>query len=78
MTDQATGIVMALGHTSAGQARTVLTDISRRTRVEPARIAGLLAGWASSGELNLGIRIALEEVIRTGHRAAGRAASTTG
>ncbi|MFD5721459.1 ANTAR domain-containing protein [Streptomyces sp. NPDC060011] len=73
--DQATGIVMALGRMRADQAQTVLTKVSQRTRIEPDRIAGLLTTWASRGELNLGIRLALEEAIRTEHRTARRTAS---
>ncbi|MFD5723533.1 ANTAR domain-containing protein [Streptomyces sp. NPDC127036] len=67
---QAVGIVMALGRLSACQAWTVLTEVSQRTNIPPLRIAGLLTSWTSCGELNLGIRIALEEAIRTQRRAA--------
>ncbi|MEU9139976.1 ANTAR domain-containing protein [Streptomyces sp. NPDC048404] len=66
--DQAVGIVMALGRLPAEQARTVLTEVSQRTNVTLLRIAGLLTAWASCGELNLGIRIALEEAIRAQRR----------
>ncbi|MFF8532136.1 ANTAR domain-containing protein [Streptomyces sp. SAS_267] len=68
--DQAVGIVMALGRLPADQARTVLTEVSQRTNVTLLRIAGLLTAWASCGELNLGIRIALEEAIRAQRRTA--------
>lgn len=57
------GIVMALGRLPADQARTVLTEVSRRTNVTLLRLAGLLTAWVSCGELNLGICIALEEAI---------------
>ncbi|MFE9812839.1 hypothetical protein ACFYRN_35380 [Streptomyces sp. NPDC005227] len=67
---QAVGIVMALGRLPAYKSRTVLTEVSQRTNVTPLRIAGLLTSWASCGELNLGIRIALEEAIRAQRRAA--------
>lgn len=72
--DQATGVVMALGRLRAEQAGTVLTEVSRRTNVTLRRIAELLTAWVHTGELNLGIRIALEEAIRRQHhihRAAG-------
>lgn len=64
VTDQAVGVVMALGRLRADQARTVLAGVSRRTSITLLRIAELVTAWASSGELNLGIRIALEEAIR--------------
>ncbi|MGW6486213.1 ANTAR domain-containing protein [Streptomyces sp. NPDC055056] len=73
--EQATGIVMALGRLPADKAAAVLTEVSQRNHIEPARIAGLLIAWASCGELNLGIRIALEEAIQSEHRAARRALS---
>ncbi|WP_443062119.1 ANTAR domain-containing protein [Streptomyces sp. NBC_00386] len=66
--DQATGVVMALGRLRADQARTVLTEVSQRTNVTLYRIAELLTAWAHTSELNLGIRIALEEAIRQQHR----------
>ncbi|MCX5008561.1 ANTAR domain-containing protein [Streptomyces sp. NBC_00638] len=75
--DQAVGIVMALGRLPADQARTVLTEVSQRTNVTLLRIAGLLTDWASRGELNLGIRIALEEAIRAQGRAARPAGPVT-
>lgn len=65
---------MALGRLRAEQAGTVLTEVSRRTNVTLRRIAELLTAWVHTGELNLGIRIALEEAIRRQHhihRAAG-------
>ncbi|MET7987530.1 MULTISPECIES: ANTAR domain-containing protein [unclassified Streptomyces] len=64
--DQATGIVMALGRLNADQARDILTEVARRAGIGPRRLAGLLTDWASTGELNLGVRIALEEAVR-GH-----------
>lgn len=67
---QAVGIVMALGRMPAHQARTVLAEVSQRAHISPLRIAGLLTSWTSGGELNLGIRIALEEAIRTQRRVA--------
>ncbi|MEU0784623.1 hypothetical protein ABZ341_23975 [Streptomyces sp. NPDC006173] len=67
---QAVGIVMALGRLPACQARTVLTEVSQRTNITPLRIACLLTAWTSCGELNLGIRIALEDAIRTQRTAA--------
>jgi hypothetical protein len=70
VTDQAVGIVMALGRLSTDQARTALMEVSRRTNIAMRRIAELLTAWASCGELNLGIRIALEEAIRDQGRAA--------
>ncbi|MGW3661920.1 ANTAR domain-containing protein [Streptomyces sp. NPDC005141] len=74
VTEQAMGVVMALGRLHADQARTVLTEVSQRTDITLRRIAELLTAWAPSGELNLGIRIALEEAIRGQHRtrSAGR------
>ncbi|MET7827067.1 hypothetical protein ABZT23_20585 [Streptomyces sp. NPDC005386] len=67
---QAVGIVMALGRLPACSARAVLTEVSQRTTITPLRIAGFLTSWTSCGELNLGIRIALEEAIRAQRRAA--------
>ncbi|WP_143661114.1 ANTAR domain-containing protein [Streptomyces sp. M41(2017)] len=67
---QAVGIVMALGRLPACSARAVLTEVSQRTTITPLRIAEFLTSWASCGELNLGIRIALEEAIRAQRRAA--------
>ncbi|WP_406368530.1 ANTAR domain-containing protein [Streptomyces sp. NBC_00647] len=75
--DQAVGIVMALGRLPADQARTVLTEVSQRTNITLLRIAGLLTAWASCGELNLGIRIALEEAIRAQRRTAQPAGPAT-
>ncbi|MFF2100561.1 ANTAR domain-containing protein [Streptomyces sp. NPDC058202] len=74
MTEQAVGMVMALGRLSADQARSVLTRVSQRANITLGRAAGLLTAWAFSGELNLGIRIALEEAIRE-RRRPGRPAS---
>lgn len=68
VTEQAVGMVMALGRLSADQARSVLTRVSQRANITPGRAAGLLTAWAFSGELNLGIRIALEEAIRERRR----------
>ncbi|MFF2364634.1 ANTAR domain-containing protein [Streptomyces sp. NPDC058122] len=62
--EQAVGIVMALGRLRADQARAVLEEVSQRAHITLRRIAELLTDWVSSGELNLGIRIALEESIR--------------
>ncbi|MGW6210484.1 hypothetical protein [Streptomyces sp. NPDC055109] len=62
---QAVGIVMPLGRLPAHQARSVLTEVSQRADISPLRIAGLLTAWTSCGELNLGIRMALEEAIRS-------------
>jgi hypothetical protein len=75
--EQAVGIVMALGRLPADQARTVLTEVSQRTGVTLLRIAGLLTAWVSCGELNLGIRIALEEAIRAQRRTAQPAGPAT-
>ncbi|MFD5635660.1 ANTAR domain-containing protein [Streptomyces sp. NPDC127077] len=62
--EQATGVMMALGRLDTGQARLALSEVSRRTGIALGRIAELLTAWASTGELNLGLRIALEEAIR--------------
>ncbi|MFF3412987.1 ANTAR domain-containing protein [Streptomyces sp. NPDC002742] len=75
--DQATGVVMALGRLRADQARTVLTEVSQRINVTLYRIAELLTAWAHTSELNLGIRIALEEAIRQQHRTHRRASPAT-
>ncbi|MFF3418523.1 ANTAR domain-containing protein [Streptomyces sp. NPDC002698] len=75
--DQAVGIVMALGRLPADQARTVLTEVSQRTNVTLLRIAGLLTAWVSCGELNLGIRIALEEAILAQRRTVQAAGPAT-
>ncbi|MGW2787645.1 ANTAR domain-containing protein [Streptomyces populi] len=69
MTEQAVGIVMALGRLRSDQARTVLAEVSQRTNITLRRVAELVTVWASCGELNLGIRIALEESIRGRPRA---------
>ncbi|WP_326841102.1 hypothetical protein OHB33_01175 [Streptomyces sp. NBC_01558] len=66
---QAVGIVMALGRLPAHQARCALTEVSQRADISPLRIAGLLTAWTSCGELNLGIRMALDEAIRSQRRA---------
>ncbi|MFF4537054.1 ANTAR domain-containing protein [Streptomyces aureus] len=68
--EQAVGIVMALGRLRADQARPVLGEVSQRARIPLCRIAELLSAWVASGELNLGIRIALEEAIRRQSRVA--------
>ncbi|MFE2537812.1 ANTAR domain-containing protein [Streptomyces sp. NPDC059371] len=62
--ERATGVMMALGRLETGQARLALSEVSRRTGIALGRIAELLTAWASTGELNLGLRIALEEAIR--------------
>ncbi|MFF3886119.1 ANTAR domain-containing protein [Streptomyces sp. NPDC001914] len=62
--EQAVGIVMAIGRLGADQARAVLAEVAQRSHITLRRIAGLVTAWVSSGELNLGIRIALEEAIR--------------
>ncbi|MEU8794352.1 ANTAR domain-containing protein [Streptomyces sp. NPDC048643] len=68
--DRATGVVMALGRLDGRQAGAVLSEVSRRTGITLSRVAGLLTVWAPTGELNLGLRIALEEAIREQHRVA--------
>ncbi|MFF3886129.1 hypothetical protein [Streptomyces sp. NPDC001914] len=67
--EHATGVVMALGRFDAGHAGTVLSEVSDRTGLTPIRVAGLLTAWLTTGELNLGLRIALEEAIREQRRA---------
>ncbi|MGW6256275.1 ANTAR domain-containing protein [Streptomyces sp. NPDC055085] len=67
--ERATGVVMALGRLDAGQAGLVLSAVSRRTGIAQDRLAELLTVWAPTGDLNLGLRIALEEAIRDQHRA---------
>ncbi|MFD9405261.1 ANTAR domain-containing protein [Streptomyces sp. NPDC060011] len=67
--ERARGVVMVLGRLDAGQAGAVLSEVSRRTGVARVRIAELLTVWVPTGELNLGLRIALEEAIRDQHRA---------
>ncbi|MFF3420053.1 ANTAR domain-containing protein [Streptomyces sp. NPDC002698] len=62
--EHATGVVMALGRFDAGKAGTVLSEVSDRTGITLGRVAELLAAWVPTGELNLGLRIALEEAIR--------------
>lgn len=66
--ERATGVVMALGRLDAVQAGLVLSDVCRRTGIALSRVADLLTVWAPTGELNLGLRIALEEAIRDQHR----------
>nr|WP_280923759.1 ANTAR domain-containing protein [Streptomyces aureus] len=68
--EQAVGIVMALGRLRADEARPVLGEVSQRAHIPLRRIAELLSAWVASGELNLGIRIALEEAIRRQSRVA--------
>ncbi|MEW2163769.1 ANTAR domain-containing protein [Streptomyces sp. NPDC007084] len=68
LVEQATGVVMALGRLDAGQARRALSEVARRTGIALDRIAELLTVWAPTGELNLGLRIALEEAIRDQHQ----------
>ncbi|MET9896928.1 ANTAR domain-containing protein [Streptomyces sp. NPDC006465] len=65
--DQAVGVVMALGRLGAEQAWAVLIEVCQRTDLNRRRFAELLTAWAPTGELNLGIRIALEEAIRRQH-----------
>ncbi|MFD9467431.1 ANTAR domain-containing protein [Streptomyces sp. NPDC060027] len=65
--DQAVGVVMALGRLGAEQAWAVLIEVCQRTDLKRRRFAELLTAWAPTGELNLGIRIALEEAIRRQH-----------
>ncbi|MFD8735958.1 ANTAR domain-containing protein [Streptomyces sp. NPDC059618] len=62
--EHATGVVMALGRFDAGRAGTVLSEVSHRTGVTMSRVAELVTDWVTTGELNLGLRIALEEAIR--------------
>ncbi|WP_327686190.1 ANTAR domain-containing protein [Streptomyces sp. NBC_00467] len=62
--DQAMGIVMALGRLPADEAWNVLRDVSQRTNSNLSLVAQLLTAWAETGELHLGIRIALEEAVR--------------
>ncbi|WUG05357.1 ANTAR domain-containing protein [Streptomyces sp. NBC_00467] len=62
--DQAMGIVMALGRLPANEAWNVLREVSQRTNSKLSLVAQLLTAWAESGELHLGIRIALEEAVR--------------
>ncbi|MEU0788231.1 ANTAR domain-containing protein [Streptomyces sp. NPDC006173] len=66
--DRATGVVMALGRLDGGRAGAVLREVVQRTGIPLPRIAELLTVWAPTGELNLGLRIALEEAIRDQHR----------
>ena len=70
--ERATGVVMALGRLEAGQAGTVLSEVSQRVGIALDRVAELLTVWAPTGELNLGLRIALEEAIRDQHPASPR------
>ncbi|MET7746004.1 hypothetical protein [Streptomyces sp. NPDC005385] len=65
-------MVMALGRLDGVQAATVLSEVSQRTGIALGRIGELLTAWAPTGELNLGLRIALEEGIRDQHRVAPR------
>ncbi|MFE2536884.1 hypothetical protein [Streptomyces sp. NPDC059371] len=67
--EHATGVVMALGRFEPGQAGTVLSEVADRTALELGRVAELLIAWVTTGELNLGLRIALEEAIRDQRRA---------
>ncbi|MGW1966615.1 hypothetical protein ACWCPD_40905 [Streptomyces sp. NPDC001935] len=67
--EHATGVVMALGRFDAGQAGTVLSEVSDRTGLTQGCAAELLIAWVATGELNLGLRIALEEAIRDQRRA---------
>lgn len=69
---QATGVVMALGRLDASRAVAVLSEVSQRTGIAVELVAELLTVWAPSGELNLGLRIALEEAIRGQHRSTRR------
>ncbi|MGW1963538.1 hypothetical protein ACWCPD_25210 [Streptomyces sp. NPDC001935] len=62
--EQATGVMMALGRLNTRQARLALAEVCRRTGITLDRIAELLTAWTSTGELNLGLRSALEEAIR--------------
>ncbi|MEV6019189.1 MULTISPECIES: ANTAR domain-containing protein [unclassified Streptomyces] len=62
--EHATGVVMALGRCDAVQAETVLSEVSHRTGITMGRVAELLTDWVTTGELNLGLRMALEEAIR--------------
>ncbi|MFE1288131.1 ANTAR domain-containing protein [Streptomyces sp. NPDC058751] len=78
VTEQAVGIVMALGRLRPDQARTVLAEVSQRTNITLRRIAELVTAWAACGELNLGIRIALEESIRSRPRPPRPPRSTAG
>ncbi|MFF2364591.1 hypothetical protein ACFVU0_18075 [Streptomyces sp. NPDC058122] len=66
--EHATGVVMALGRFDAGQAGTVLSEVSDRTGITSVRAAELLTAWVTTGELNLGLRIAMEEAIRDRRR----------
>ncbi|MFD5818745.1 ANTAR domain-containing protein [Streptomyces sp. f51] len=67
--EHATGVVMALGRFDAGEAGRALAEVSDRTGLTPVRAAELLTDWLTTGELNLGLRIALEEAIRDRRRA---------
>ncbi|MGW0966545.1 ANTAR domain-containing protein [Streptomyces sp. NPDC002516] len=62
--EHATGVVMALGRFDADEAGAVLSEVSHRTGTTLDRIAELLTAWVTTGELNLGLRMAMEEAIR--------------
>lgn len=62
--DQAMGIVMALGRLPANEAWNVLREVTQRTNSKLHLVSQLLTAWAESGELHLGVRIALEEAVR--------------
>ncbi|MET9667973.1 ANTAR domain-containing protein [Streptomyces sp. NPDC006475] len=70
--DQAIGIVMALGRLPADEAWNVLREVTQRTNSKPHLVAQLLTAWAGSGELHLGVRIALEEAVREREAREGR------
>ncbi|MGW1963864.1 ANTAR domain-containing protein [Streptomyces sp. NPDC001935] len=70
--ERATGVMMALGRLDTDQAGLALSEVSRRTGIDLGRIAELLTAWTSTGELNLGLRIALEEAIRHQRPASSR------
>ncbi|WP_433573612.1 ANTAR domain-containing protein [Streptomyces sp. CA-251247] len=70
--DQAMGIVMALGRLPADEAWNVLREVTQRTNSKLHLVAQLLTAWAESGELHLGLRIALEEAVRGREAREGR------
>jgi hypothetical protein len=62
--DQATGIVMALGRIRPDQAWSVLQEVSQHTHLTVRCLAEALTSWAYTGEIDLTIRLALEQALR--------------
>ncbi|MGI5405048.1 ANTAR domain-containing protein [Streptomyces sp. CA-135486] len=61
--DQATGIVMALGRIPPDQAGSVLQEVSQHTHLTLRCLAEALTAWAHTGEIDLTIRLTLEQAL---------------